>query len=154
MKKYSILILILGLFILPAMAGAQAIGVRRVSETIVPTGLEAQVAQLREQLAALRANKPIKLVITESPSTLKVGETGVWKVRALRLSPFGELAMQSRWGDSPEIMIMRLPLKVDDKKNIHYRHEYSKPGVYEISFRAQVPNGQTALATTTVLVKY
>ena len=91
----------------------------------------------------------------DSPTTLGVGQTGTWTVRAIDQTG-GGLSYSVVWGDENQSNYgyAMSPSSNTFVQSSTFTHSYSQVGVYNPTFTVQGSNGLTARTSTTVNVTY
>ncbi|MDD5165278.1 MAG: PKD domain-containing protein [Candidatus Pacebacteria bacterium] len=89
----------------------------------------------------------------DAPTTLAVGQTGTWTVRAT--DPLnGTLSYRIRWGDEPSYYV---PAGVADplatfSQMTTFTHSYINPGTYTVTVIVMNSSGQQVQTTSTIVV--
>ncbi|MFA6490065.1 MAG: PKD domain-containing protein [Candidatus Micrarchaeia archaeon] len=98
-------------------------------------------------------NKPPVISGGSSPTSLQVGETGTWSVKAYDPEN-GQLTYYVSWGDEPSYADGNPTgtKAIEVSQEATFTHSYSKAGEYKIRIKVSDNAGQSAQTTSTVVV--
>ena len=100
-------------------------------------------------IVAAGANLPPVIHGVSGPTTLKVGETGTWTVKASDPEN-GPLSYAVVWGDEA---FQQIPLTSQVKQTATFTHSYAKAGVYNPTFTVTDNAGLSAKTSISVKVE-
>lgn len=92
----------------------------------------------------------------DAPTTLTIGNSGTWTVKATALANAGTLHYSVRWGDESvfaEASSVMAPRPTNIQTSASFTHSYSRTGVYTPTFTVTDDFGNTASASATVTVQ-
>jgi hypothetical protein len=97
-------------------------------------------------------NKPPVISDVTTPTTLKVGETGTWTVKASDPEN-GRLSYSVSWGDEVKGVTASAASSIESFiQTSTFTHSYSNPGIYSVTFNVQDNTGQLVTFRSTVNV--